>query len=110
MFTILNAGDIIIIGKKDSLLKRYSELNDKGSPNKGPYISKSPDRIVRRAIRGMVPYKTSKGKVMMKRLNVYTGVPNNVKADSETSAKKEINTQFIRISDVSKYLGWDYGK
>jgi large subunit ribosomal protein L13 len=52
-------------------------LKNKCNFNKGPYHSRRPDNYVRRAIRGMLPWKTLRGREAYKRVLVYIGVPEN---------------------------------
>lgn len=42
---------------------------------RGPFHFRAPAEIVRRTIRGMIPYKTVRGSDAMSRLRVYDGIP-----------------------------------
>src|SRR6266436_5357603 len=41
----------------------------------GPFHHRAPSKILFRAIRGMVPHKTSRGAAALERLKLYEGVP-----------------------------------
>lgn len=51
------------------------EIKNKGNFKKGPYHARRPDRYVRRAIRGMLPWKSLRGREAYQRVKVYIGVP-----------------------------------
>ena len=55
--SIVNCEKIIITGSPRRLYEKFKEMQDKGGPYKGPFFPKMPDRIVKRVIRGMLPYK-----------------------------------------------------
>lgn len=73
---IMNCEKSIMSGSKENVIYRYYYRRNKvGQPQKGPFISKLPDRFVRRTIRGMLPYKRTKGSEAYKRIMCYLGVP-----------------------------------
>jgi large subunit ribosomal protein L13 len=105
---IVNADKAIIVGRKDNIIKRYKEKYERGSIRKGPFFPRMPDRILRRTVRGMLPMKSSHGKIAYKNLMVYIGVPKEY-ADSKRivieEAKNEKVKGFITLKDVSNQLG-----
>lgn len=106
---IVNCDKIAITGKKETIFELYKKRKDRGT-HKGPFLHRSPDRIVRRAIRGMLPYKQDRGKRAFKSIRCYTGIPsqfNEQKMDTlnNASLEKLKNTNYVYIKDVSKFLG-----
>ncbi len=102
---IMNAEKIIILGNPKKIVTDCLERRRRGSPKKGPFFPRKPDLIVKRAIRGMLPYKTDRGKQAMKNLKVHIG---EIEAtDVKTVAVKNVKTNFISIEKLSKNLGWD---
>jgi large subunit ribosomal protein L13 len=73
--TIVNAEKAVISGKRRSKVREAKEFLQVGHPRKGPFHYRRPDRIVRRTVRGMLPYKQPKGKQAYKRLKVFIGAP-----------------------------------
>jgi len=68
----------MLTGSKEMILKkelRWLEVRNLGSPLKGPNHEKRPDKYVRRAIRGMLPWHTFRGRDAFSRVYVYIGVP-----------------------------------
>ena len=107
---IINAEYVVISGNKDNIVSEYRERIEKGDRYKGPFYPRMPDRIVRRAIRGMLPYKKGKGKEAFKRVMVYIGVPDDLKDKEfvklEGMLKDNLkDMKYLYLKDLSKYLG-----
>jgi large subunit ribosomal protein L13 len=111
---IVNAEKAVIAGNKQSIIEEYKKyvLSKKTwkMPEKGPKKYRRPDMIVKRTIRGMLPYKQWKGRVAYKNLRVYIGVPEEYsnrpkikfpKADTSRLAKR-----YITIGELAKGVGW----
>jgi large subunit ribosomal protein L13 len=107
---IVNAERVVISGSKEQLFKEYKKRRDRGSPEKGPYYPKMPDRIVKRTIRGMLPYKQAKGREAFSRLKVYLGIPDEyeiVEREKVENAEAErLSRTYVTVGEVSEKLGW----
>ena len=106
---VVNAEKAVITGRKEEILERYKEKRDRGSVRKGPFYPKMPDRIFRRTVRGMLPYKKPSGKNAYRKLMVYIGVPDeykNAEFDTIPEAQNRHITGYVTLGDVAKYLGW----
>lgn len=106
---IINAQEIVISGRKEDILKKYKERRDKGDIVKGPFFPRTSDRIVRRSIRGMLPWHKAKGRNAFKNLRVYSNTPKNLKGSVESLKEYHVSNlkdiKFIRIKEISKWLG-----
>ena len=108
---IVNAEKIVITGTKESLLAKYKirlESAQKGNPRKGPKYSRMPDKIVKKAIRGMLPWKSSRGKSAYRNLKIHIGVPKefaSVKMETVELARNKLEKGFMTVESVSKLLG-----
>lgn len=107
---IVNAEKAVISGKRKSKVKEVKEFLSVGHPWKGPFHPRRPDRVVRRTIRGMLPYKQPKGKLAYKRLRVYIGVPEELR-DVEKETLKEAHANKLRcpyftVAELAKEIGW----
>ncbi|MDY6777029.1 MAG: 50S ribosomal protein L13 [Candidatus Nanohaloarchaea archaeon] len=105
--TVINADKAIIKGDPEEIKERYKEKYEAGSRDRGPFFPKSPDRIVKRTVKGMLP-KNNEGREMLGNLTVYKGTPENVDGgeqvdDALVTSLKGAN--FVRMEDVSAYLG-----
>lgn len=107
---IVNCEKAVITGNRKQILARQKQKRDMGRPTKGPFISRLPDRFVRRSVRGMLPYKQEKGKSAFKRVMCYIGIPDEFK-DKKTAKpegadiSKLSNMKYVTINDICKYLG-----
>jgi large subunit ribosomal protein L13 len=106
--TIVNAEHTIISGSKKSIIEDYYQKRNVGTARKGPFFPRMPDKIVKRTVRGMIPYKKSSGKDAYKKLKVYIGVPKDLKTEDlltveGASAKGKV--KYIELGEVSKELG-----
>ncbi len=107
--TILNCEKIIITGNKKVLLSKFKERIDRGHPYHGPFFPKMPDRIVRRAIRGMLPYKQERGRNAFKHIRCFIGIPEDYKTQkiekvNVADSSKLKNLNFITVNELSKYV------
>jgi large subunit ribosomal protein L13 len=100
---IINAEKVIVTGRPNDIKQEYLKKRQIGSPQHGPFFPREPQKIVRRTIRGMLPYKTPKGRVAFKKLRVYVG-ENGM--EGEPVAQKTIKSNFMTVRDVAKILGW----
>jgi large subunit ribosomal protein L13 len=108
--TVLNSEKTVISGKRVSKVQEEKEKLKIGHPRKGPYFPRQPDRYVKRAVRGMLPRKSAKGKEAYKRLRVFIGVPPEfkdtpLKTISEANAEK-LKCHTITVGELVKEIGW----
>jgi len=104
---VINSEKAIISGKKASIKNNYRFKREVGTYRKGPFFPKMPDQIVKRTIRGMIPYQTPHGRTAFKRLKCYIGVPKEFegkKFESIKSAEKQ-PVDYVTIEELSKSLG-----
>jgi large subunit ribosomal protein L13 len=72
---VIHAEKAVVTGSRASVLETYRANRARGSVRSGPHYPRNPDRIFRRAVRGMVPHLKSRGKTAFGRLTVYIGCP-----------------------------------
>ena len=109
---VLNAEKIIITGSKEWAYAKYKQRIDRASISNprdlGPKYPRKPDDIFRRTVRGMLPYKKSKGRSAFKGLKAYIGVPKEFK-ESETKTLPQAESRNIKkgmeLGEISKLLG-----
>ncbi|SNZ05412.1 LSU ribosomal protein L13P [Natronoarchaeum philippinense] len=103
---VVNAEDAVITGSEDDVLGTFEKRAEIGS-DRGPYYPKRPDRIFKRSIRGMVPYKTTSGREAFENIRVYVGNPYDEDGDvlEGTSLDRLSNIKFLRLGEVSENLG-----
>ena len=111
---IVNAEKSVLSGKKKSKVAEAKEFLEVGAPMRGPFHSRRPDRIMRKTIRGMLPFKQPKGKNAYKKLRVFMGVPDELRDQkmetfTETQAAKLKGPHFT-LAELAKEVGWNQGE
>ena len=102
---IVNCSETLITGKKRSIIEEYQETKARGgSALKGPFFPKSPERILKRTIRGMISYKKARGLDAFKRIKCYNKVPREFEEAKKILAGKEKKTKTIKLSELSKEI------
>ena len=102
---VVNAEEAIITGSEEDVMSVYRQRDAVGS-DRGPNYPKRPDRIFKRSVRGMVPYKQTRGREALERVRVYVGNPYDDAAVLEgTSLDRLSNIKFVSLGDVSENLG-----
>ena len=108
--TIINAERTTVSGAKTTTFREYKEQRDKGSTEHGPYFPTRPDRILKRTVRGMLPYKRMRGRDAMARLRVYMGTPTEfagIKTDTipEASAMRLGTIKYTTLGELNAKIG-----
>jgi large subunit ribosomal protein L13 len=110
---IVNAEKAVISGKRKTKIRAAKIFLEVGHPKKGPFHYRRPDRIVRKTVRGMLPYKKPRGKYSYKRLKVFIGIPNELKEQrmetlKDASANK-LTCSFFTLNQLAKEIGYSFG-
>jgi len=111
---IVNAEKAIISGRKKNKVNEAREFLEVGGVNRGPFHYRRPDRIVRKAVKGMLPTRQPKGKNAYKRLKAFIGVPNDLKDQKmegidDVHAKK-LACSYFTVGQLAKEIGWNQGE
>lgn len=105
---VVNAERAVITGNEDDIMETYTKRRELGS-DRGPYYPKRPDRIFKRSVRGMLPYKKPRGRDAFENVRIYVGNPYGDDGESEvlegTSLDRLSNIKFVSLGDVSESLG-----
>lgn len=111
---VVNAEKAVISGKRKSKIAEAKLFLEVGYPRQGPLHYKRPDRILRRTVRGMLPFKQPKGKEAYKRLAVVIGMPNELKdqkMETLPSAKSDkLACPRFTLGEFAKEIGWNLGE
>ncbi|PSQ12826.1 50S ribosomal protein L13 [Halobacteriales archaeon QS_5_70_15] len=111
---VVNAERAVITGSEEDVMSVFRQRREVGS-DRGPYYPKRPDRIFKRSIRGMLPYKESRGREAFENVRVYVGNPyeegaatprgGNAEVLEGTSLDRLSNIKFLTLGEVSEGLG-----
>ena len=107
---IINCEHMMITGNKPFLKNESHRRRVQGTWSKGPFYFRMPDRYVRRIIRGMLPYKTSRGSQAYSRVLCYVGVPEEYKNEKAITIdaahiKKVPSLKYMTVGEISKLMG-----
>ena len=111
---IVNAEKAIVSGKPSAVYATYHEKYALNHARKGPYFPRMPDMIMKRTVRGMLPYQAiSSGRRALRNLRVEIGCPTHLTGDlpegheagDDTKIRRDLPTRFVRLGDISKNLG-----
>jgi large subunit ribosomal protein L13 len=107
---IVNAEKAIISGSRARVLSTYQHKHSRGSTGWGPFLPRRPDRLMKRTIRGMLPYKRPRGVDAMRRVRCYVGVPaefagTDMELLDEAHMDRLNNVQFVTLGAVCTFLG-----
>src|SRR3989344_4143023 len=106
---IVNSENVMITGSKKNVLDNYKRKISRGSVRWGPFFPRTSERILRRTIRGMLPYKKDRGRKAYKKIKCFIGIPDkykdNVGTIPQINISKVKNLKYISLSQISKELG-----
>ncbi|KAI0835822.1 ribosomal protein L13 [Hypoxylon sp. FL0890] len=81
----------------------------------GPFHFRSPAKIFQKAVRGMIPHKTSRGAAAMERLKAFEGVPPPYDKQKKMVVPQALRVlrlqpgrKFCLVGRLSHEVGWKY--
>ena len=109
---IVNVENVVISGSRARVLANYRHKRERGASGDrwGPFVPRRPDHLMKRTIRGMLPYKRPRGVDAMKRIRCYVGVPvefvgKEMEVPEEAHMDRLNNPSHITLGAVSTFLG-----
>jgi large subunit ribosomal protein L13 len=99
----------VITGNRDWFLKEYQQKMQRGTHTTGPFQPKTPFRFVKRVLRGMLPYKTLRGRSALKRVKCYNLVPEEFKGKlellPEAGIENSLTSRYIFVGELCRLMG-----
>ncbi len=112
---VVNAEKAVVTGNRRFILNKYLTLRRRRTltnPRRGPFFPRFPDRIVRRTVRGMLPYKTTSGREAFRRLSAFIGVPEELEGKEFTTIEqaklRETARKFMTLEEIGREIGWTH--
>src|SRR3989338_3858892 len=107
---IVNCEKAVITGNREQILKMYKHESDRGTHSRGPFMPKMADRFVKRAIRGMLPYKKAMGRKAFDSIKCHIGIPAGMKEQKAESMEnidvsKKQGVDFATVKEICNHLG-----
>ncbi|KYK20707.1 50S ribosomal protein L13 [Thermoplasmatales archaeon SM1-50] len=104
---VINSEKAIVTGKKVIIKEHYQHEREVGTYRKGPFYPRMPDRIMKRTIRGMIPYQKPHGRTAFKKLRCYIGVPKDLqgKTFEKIATAEKHPADYMTLREVAEFLG-----
>ncbi len=103
---VVNSEKVIIVGSKKEIENRYRKKREVGgSKRKGPFFPRMPDMILKRTVRGMLPYQQPKGRKAYKNLKTYISVPEEFEKKKLEKVEQSNPSSYMTLKELSEYLG-----
>jgi large subunit ribosomal protein L13 len=113
---IINAEKVAIVGKTDKIVEKYwmrRQRKDKATPEHSAHTPRRPDLFVKKAIRGMLPFKKTRGRKAFDRLRVYMGEPAQfkdiVREDFSRMRCEGAKGRYVEVGKICERLGYKKG-
>ena len=94
----------------DGYMRMFKVQTYRNPERQGIRRERSPQRIVKSAIKGMLPYRKPKGREALRRLKVYVGVPEEFERHEKVRFKEadaaKLETKFITVGELARLMGW----
>jgi large subunit ribosomal protein L13 len=103
--TIINSEKAIISGRVPQIVEDFKERRALNTikPGKGPFFSKSPEKMMKKTVRGMLPdFRIGRGRVAFKKIKCYVGVPEEFKNIKPLKLNMNIPAKNMSIAELSK--------
>ena len=117
---VVRCEEIILNGSHRFVHHEYAHFLNKttnSNPRHGPFHQRAPSEIFLRAVRGMLPYRTTRGLRAFENLKTFEGVPpaySTVKRVVVPHALRVVSIQSDRsttkLGKLSTTYGWKYGE
>lgn len=102
---IVNCNEALITGQKADIIEKYKQARARGGTAlRGPNFPRSPERIMKRTVRGMLPYKKGKGLEALKRVICYNSIPKEFENSKKESLIRDLRTKAIKLSELSRII------
>lgn len=115
---VVNADKVAVSGDPTRLIQFYKDtvlgVRSHFSVRWRPKRPRSPQQLVRRAVRGMLP-KNQRGLKAFSALRVYVGVPKEfsgkaVRLPEDMTVQKLTKAKYATLAEIARQLGWKGGE
>ncbi len=112
---VINVEKAVITGDRKMVVASYKLLLEvkthKNPYRHSPHRPRNPILIFKKAVKNMLPKDNWYGRLALKRLRAYIGVPEEFKGKEaikivDTLAETLKRTEYVTVAEVAKELGW----
>jgi large subunit ribosomal protein L13 len=102
---VVNSEKAIIVGDRYGIIADYLAKRRLGKGvQKGPFFYYQAEMILRKSIRGMLPWKRTRGREAYRQLVCVKGVPAQYTNAKKITFEKRDRLKFITLGDLSKLI------
>lgn len=103
---IVNSESAIISGNKMDTIEKFKQRRARGgTAQKGPYPSKDTEKMLKRAIRGMIPdHRLGRGKEAWRRIKCYNSIPEEYKDQKLITVPGRTPAKYITLKELKQKL------
>jgi large subunit ribosomal protein L13 len=102
---VVNCSKAIVSGKRSNIIAEYHKARARGGTSlKGPHYPKSPERIVKRAIRGMLSFPKGRAISALKRVICYNDVPYQYESSEKINMAKKQIVKTMTLLEICKEI------
>ena len=106
---VVNSEKAVMSGNPKSKVEFYFHRIERGDPIHGPFFPKPTNQILRRTVRGMLPWDRTRGREAFKNLKVFVGVPEQLKNNTfekvALADASRLKTKYIKLHEISDAIG-----
>ena len=106
---VVNSEHAVISGDVQKVKEDYQQKYDRGRRDTGPYYPKRADKILKRTVRNMLPYKESDGREAFSNVKTYLGLPERMEDEVEEVETKDgdelKHRNYVKLGEVSDFIG-----
>ena len=103
--SIVNCSEALVLGGKKMILDNYKQKKERGgSARRGPNFPRQPFKIIKRTVRGMLPYKQERGRTALKRILCYDKIPKELEGAEKISLERPLKIKGIKLSKLSELM------
>lgn len=103
---IVNCSNVLVSGSKNMVIEEYKKAMYRGGFSlNGPFfVKRSPERIVKRTIRGMLSYKQGRGAAAFERIMCFNNIPSEYTNEKKITFKREVKGSAMPLSELIKVV------
>jgi large subunit ribosomal protein L13 len=111
---VVNAEKSVVSGERLRVIEGYKvwlRIKTLRNPQKrSPKRPRSPESIIKKTVKGMLPKNFLKGYDALTRLKVYVGIPNELKGKKaiklSIADSARLGREYVTLAEIARSLGW----
>jgi large subunit ribosomal protein L13 len=102
---VLNSEKAIISGNKEDIIGEITNLRNKGGSSlRGPKVPRPAERLLKRLIRGMLPWDRQRGRDAYKRIKCYKSGEFDDSKVEVIKLKTRLPFKYVKLKEVSRLI------